>query len=1090
MQGVCVFLRSPHNYTVNRGSKVRSQVRADWPWLAAAGTGLLLCALSGAPVAALAGAVLTAAALLLRSWGGGGAENSPAHPASVSPENPLLNRLAGGNLDPPYAEFSSAPRGLRDIAVRYGRILAQAHGAAGAVADASGALVDEGLSLTRDSEVLTHAVEILGDSAAAIAQAVAALEARAGELAASAAGISKQTLGISRDAETISSQANATAEDAAAIRAEVARLSTAQREVRAVLAALSRAGGGAAARASGSAKELEALKSEAASGLRFAQSVADGSAAAAKLAEESAEAANGIEISYGEVARRIESLAERSQRIGEIIATLDAIADQSGLLALNAAILAAQATASEGQGFRVVADEMRALAQRSTAAVKEIAGILNHIGDEAGGASRQISATKSAVNAGIRAATQVMDRLDTLGREAISAATGSERIATAAAEQAEQQAALAADFVALGNQLTRADMLAQAQDDAVNAIAAAAERAGAAAAANAEAARRQREGTANAAGAAANSRAAADETTREVAAISARAAELGARGDITVAATRTGQAIQALAGLTLDLRQIAQGLGGAFSGVTLPSPRRGGTLRSGFVPPGGRINFDKDLSFDVRDSQLIGLFYDTLIGFGEGARIVPRLAERWETSPDGLVHRFHLREGLRFHDGAPLTGDDVRASWLRTLDPATQSYGGWIFESVAGVPAYPPLAAVAERAALFAAAKSRIEIRAVSPQLVEVKLREPVAFFIKMLALDSTAIMPARRCGETLDRPAGSGPYILENYEPGRRLSARRNPDYHQPELPRSDRIELEIFSEPEAVFAAFQAGALDYIDAFPSGALQGILEDPDRAPYLESAQQLSPAFIGISRLGQPDDPLSDRRVRQALALALDRHAILNALAMRHGTAPAHGVLPPGMLGYDPELPGWPHDPARARGLLADAGYPQGFSIEYFRGKGREGAEQTLIREQFAAVGVRLQEVARDYHEHFAAVQRGEETPRAFLFRAGWIADFPDPDNFLYILFHSRNHSIMSLGMGSPRFDECIEKARRSGNVLERETLYREAERLVLEECPALFLYHNRSFALRQPWLGGMTLYVTPPMVRDSELWLADPARA
>src|SRR6185369_16073342 len=139
-----------------------------------------------------------------------------------------------------------------------------------------------------------------------------------------------------------------------------------------------------------------------------------------------------------------------------------------------------------------------------------------------------------------------------------------------------------------------------------------------------------------------------------------------------------------------------------FSGVTLPGARRGGTLRSGFVPPGGRINFDKDRSFDVRDSQLIGLFYDTLIGFGEGARIRPRLAERWETSPDGLTHRFHLRANLRFHDGAALTADDVRASWLRTLDPASQSYGGWIFESVAGVPDYPPGATVGQRTALFA----------------------------------------------------------------------------------------------------------------------------------------------------------------------------------------------------------------------------------------------------------------------------------------------------------------------------------------------------------------------------------------------------
>jgi peptide/nickel transport system substrate-binding protein/oligopeptide transport system substrate-binding protein len=224
--------------------------------------------------------------------------------------------------------------------------------------------------------------------------------------------------------------------------------------------------------------------------------------------------------------------------------------------------------------------------------------------------------------------------------------------------------------------------------------------------------------------------------------------------------------------------------------------------------------------------------------------------------------------------------------------------------------------------------------------------------------------------------------------------------------------------------------------------------------------------------------------VRQALALAIDREKVAAATSAAQATHVANGLLPPGMLGYDPELKGWPCDPARARRLLEGAGFGDGLALDLLHGRGPSGAENKVIIEQLAEIGVTLTDINRDYHDHYLMVAKGEEPEHSLLFRAGWVADFPDPDNFLYILFHSRDLAQMKFRYHSDEFDRLTEKARRSANVLEREKLYRGAEKILLEDCPALFLYHNRAFAARQPWLKGMKLYLTPPPLRESELYL------
>lgn len=1005
---------------------------------------------------------------------------------------PLLDRLGAGDLDIPHEVFAAAPPAARHAAVQLIRLYEQSHGTWRSVSEASDSLVGEGQALTAEGEVLVEALAASRAAAESISASVDDLERRARALNDAAVALAQQTGGISVDANAITAHASQTSGDCAAIRVALARLESEHERGRALLVELAASGAAAAARAEAGARELETLRGEAAAGVEFAQAVADRSADAVRQAQASAEAAQGIETAYHEVAGRIEALSARSQRIGEIVSAIDSIAEQTGLLALNAAILAAQASSREGMGFRVVAGEMRQLAQRASGAVKEVAEILGAIGAEIRAASGQLATTRTAVTSGIEATTRVMARLDALGREAVSAAAGSEQVAAAVETQAAAQQSLAGEFRALGDRLAAGESLARSQAEAVGAINDATARAEAAAAQTLAAARRQQEGITLASADVASVRDTAAAASEGVEVIRAGANALGAaHGEIDEAATRTSVSIHELAELTIDLRQIAQGLGQAFTRLVPPKPVAGGTLRAGFTPPSGGVTFDKDRSIDVADNRIVCLFYEGLTGFAEGGRLVPRLAEKWAVSPDGRSYTFTLRAGLRFHDGRAVEAADVRASWLRTLDPDAGSYGAWIFDTLEGVPDYADCPTPEARRARFAAARERIGIRAPDARTVEVTLQTPVAFFPKLLALDAASVMPAGDCGAgRVERPCGTGPFELAEFVEGERMTMRRFADYHLPGEPRVERLELDIFPDNEGAWKAFKAGRLDYLaESFPPGALAEVLADPERAPYLESTQQLSTAYLGIHRIADPRDPLSDRRVRQALALALDRTAIHAMLTMRHGALPANGVLPPGILGHDPQLSGWPFDPERARALLAQAGHASGLTLDYLKGRGRSAPELEAIRAQLEAVGVRLNLLERDYHTQYQAVDEGREPPRAFLFRGGWIADFPDPDNFLYILFHSRNHSKQGIWVGTPEYDQLVERARRSGNVLEREKLYREAERVVLEECPALFLYHNRTFALRQPWVRGMSLHITPPLLRDSELYLADPKR-
>jgi ABC-type transport system substrate-binding protein len=320
----------------------------------------------------------------------------------------------------------------------------------------------------------------------------------------------------------------------------------------------------------------------------------------------------------------------------------------------------------------------------------------------------------------------------------------------------------------------------------------------------------------------------------------------------------------------------------------------------------------------------------------------------------------------------------------------------------------------------------------------------------------------------------GSGPFELVRWDPGVRIVLARNPRYWDAAHVYLDGIEMLENVPRDVQFLMFERGELDTAERLSAPDLRWVRDQPAWAPFVHT--RLTMNTYG-SRMNVRDKPFDDRRVRQALNYALDKSHSVKLLS--GAAVAAHGILPPGVLGRDDELQPYPHDPAKARALLAEAGYPDGFDVEYLIVNDDE-AERLAgsLQHDLAEVGVRVgvTELALASYAEALGSARGP----AFA-KAGWIADYPDPSSFFDPSFHSRaladEGTTNYASYANPELDALLDRARAERDDTARAELYRRAERIVYDDAPWLWDYHQQM------------VEVTQPYVRDYEphpVWLRD----
>jgi ABC-type transport system substrate-binding protein len=486
-------------------------------------------------------------------------------------------------------------------------------------------------------------------------------------------------------------------------------------------------------------------------------------------------------------------------------------------------------------------------------------------------------------------------------------------------------------------------------------------------------------------------------------------------------------------------------------------------------PPGATLTYyesydprslDPALSTDVPTGEMATLAFDGLTQFDPDGRLHPGLADRWTVGRGGRRYVFHLRAGVKFHDGTPLTAAAVRASLVRVLSPATRGGRPWPLYPIAGAQDY--------------AAGRRDDVPGIEllgDTAVAFTLTEPLAIFPKFLAMPVASVLPASPPADPGAHPVGTGPWRFVAWQHDDYLLFARNPAYWGG-APVAETLAVRIIPEPLTRAAEFEAGRLSVVEV-PFGETARWRED--RRNWLVEKPALRVVYVALNnRRG----PLRDVRVRQAINRAVDVPAILATVYGGRGV-PARGAIPPGLGGNDTARTAYRYDPAAARALLAAAGYAGGITVRLWRTAANIELSRVAqaVQTQLAEVGIRVELVERDASSQRAAARQGE-TDMVIL---DWWADYPDADNFLYPLFYTGsfgpggNYAFYSDSVT----DALILRARRTTDDAARTALYRRIDERVYGAAPWLYLWFPTDLWARRPEVTGWDV----PVIFNGQRW-------
>jgi peptide/nickel transport system substrate-binding protein len=456
--------------------------------------------------------------------------------------------------------------------------------------------------------------------------------------------------------------------------------------------------------------------------------------------------------------------------------------------------------------------------------------------------------------------------------------------------------------------------------------------------------------------------------------------------------------------------------------------------------------------------------FEGLVAFdGATTQIKPLLARSWEASADGLTYTFNLRRGVTFHDGTPFDAAAVKWNFDRWKDESNLYHRGefayWNF--VAG----------------FNEVVKSVEV--VDPTTVRISLDRPQGPFLLNLALFafgfSSPTAMAADYEKSLRNPTGTGPFKFTERVAGDRVVLDRNPDYWG-EPANLDRVVIRTLPDNGARFLALRGGSVDMIEGPNPEDVSTARRDRGLSVILRPP--LNVGYVGFNLNAKPFDNL---RVRQAVAAALNRRTIVDALYGSTSTV-ASQLIPPGMLGYNPDVKGPVYDPDKAKRLLSEAGLANGFSTElwYMPVNRPYMPDSRAIGEAMASdlgkVGIKVELKTEDWGSFLTARTKGKYP----MYQLGWIGDNGDPDNFLFAFFGNYagentwdNAQVRSL----------LRQAQTSTDSTERDEAYRQVNALVDAELPRVPLAHNSTPLIARSYVKG---FIANPTAQEfyNTVWL------
>ncbi|MBB4112181.1 peptide/nickel transport system substrate-binding protein/oligopeptide transport system substrate-binding protein [Rhizobium sp. BK226] len=394
---------------------------------------------------------------------------------------------------------------------------------------------------------------------------------------------------------------------------------------------------------------------------------------------------------------------------------------------------------------------------------------------------------------------------------------------------------------------------------------------------------------------------------------------------------------------------------------------------------------DPAIGYDWVNWSMIKSLYSRLMDYAPGTpNPVPSLAESFTVSPDGLTYTFKLHKGVKFSNGRDVVASDVKYSIERAVDPKTQGPGAGFFGAIKGFE---------DETGGKTTTLSGIETP--DDSTVIFNLSRPDATFLHVLAINFASVVPKEAveaaAGDFGKKPVGSGTFILKDWTIGQQLVFERNKDYFVKGVPYIDSFKVEVGQEPLVALLRLQKGEVDIAgDGIPPAKFLEIKNSADGAQMIVDGEQLHTGYITLNTKVKPFDNV---KVRQALNMAINKERITRILNGR--ATPANQPLPPLMPGYDKSFTGYAYDMTKAKALLAEAGYPDGFeTVLYSTNTDPQPRIAQAIQQDLAAVGVKAEVRALAQANVISAGGTEGEAPMIWSGGMAWIADFPDPSNF------------------------------------------------------------------------------------------------
>ncbi len=489
------------------------------------------------------------------------------------------------------------------------------------------------------------------------------------------------------------------------------------------------------------------------------------------------------------------------------------------------------------------------------------------------------------------------------------------------------------------------------------------------------------------------------------------------------------------------------------------------------VPIAGIVrSLDPALTSTVEQAEVLPCLFETLTRATEDARIVPWLASEVSTENDGMRFRFRLRPGVRFHDGRRLTARDVRHSYERLLQ-SKESDARWFLSPIRGA-----------KRILNGEATDLQGFHIVSPSEFVIELEKPISFFPALISYGAMAILPegTARVGHSWrEKCVGTGLFRAVAFEPGRRLELERNPHYWREGYPRSEGIVFQFEVSPEEIRKEFLAGRFSLAsDLLPADA-EALRHDARFASGYRETPRLQTYFVVFNR---HRGPMRDVEARRNLARAVDVEGSVRRNLGRLAI-PAHGLIPPGLLGYSAGSGREPEKPAAA----SSAEVQQTVSREivelsalihpiFFAEYAAFAGELTAA---FREMGYALRPVNRSMAEYIE-MRHDAETDVVV---GRWGADYPDADTFVYGVLHSQEGFLGRYG-GDRDLDLLIERGRTETDPRARHAIYRQIEERIAREALLLPLFYDQVYCFARPELEGLSLGLSNPIVSYETLSL------